>query len=237
MAKKTKEQLATTQDHLDIYDIKYDLVFLKNGSVSAVIQTTAVNFDLLSEIEQDAIIAAFSMILNSITFSVQVVVRSKKLDITKYLEKIYKIETKIKDPLMRYHAESYRKYVQDIIKENDVLDKNFYIVVSTGPQVFSEPGSGPFDWALKLLGKQSKRLDVVDTERLYKEAQTSLIPKIDHIVSEFQRLGVKIRKLDTQELVELYFDIYNPTSLHGQRIRTNVEDYKTAIVSPAILEE
>ena len=78
---------ATTQDHLDIEDIRDNMVILKNGSVCAVLQTTAVNFDLLSEIEQDAIIAAFSMLLNSISFPVQVVVRSKRLDITKYIEK------------------------------------------------------------------------------------------------------------------------------------------------------
>ena len=109
---------ATTQDHLDIEDIKNDLVILKNGGVCAVLQTTAVNFDLLSEIEQDAIIASFSMLLNSITFPVQVVVRSKRLDITKYIEKVKRIEDKQTDPLLKKQAESYRKFVQDFIKNN-----------------------------------------------------------------------------------------------------------------------
>ena len=81
----------TTQDHLDIKDIKDNFVVLKNGTICAVLETTAVNFDLLSEIEQDAIIAAFSMLLNSITFPVQVVIRSKKLDIYKYIEKRVKV--------------------------------------------------------------------------------------------------------------------------------------------------
>jgi hypothetical protein len=74
---------STTQDHLDIIDVKSNLVVLQNGSIAVPRQ--AVNFNLLSEIEQDAIIAAFSMLLNSITFPVQVVIRSKKLDITKYI--------------------------------------------------------------------------------------------------------------------------------------------------------
>lgn len=226
----------TTQNHLDIYDIKNDLVFLKNGSVSSVLQTTAVNFDLLSEIEQDAIIAAFSMLLNSITFPIQVVVRSKKLDITKYLEKIKRAELKIKDPLMKKQAESYRKYVHDVITENEVLSKSFYVVITTGSQAFTEPGSGPFDWVLKLMGKQSKRIEV-DIDKVNKEAQISLVPKVDHVINEFHRLGVRIQPLKTQELVELYFDIYNPASTQGQRIRTTIEDYKTAVVSPAIVEE
>lgn len=233
----TAQITATTQDHLDILDIKNDFVILKNGVVSIVLYTTAVNFDLLSEVEQDALISAFSMLLNSVTFPVQVVVRSKKLDISKYVDKVQKVESKITDPLMKTQASAYRKFVQDVIKENEVLDKRFFVVLSTGARnVAIEPGSGPFDWISKLMGSQNKRVNV-NVEQVMKEAQAHLVPRADHITKEFNRLGVKARKLGTQELVELYFDLYNPTSQHGQRIRTNIEDYKSAIVSPAILEE
>jgi type IV secretory pathway VirB4 component len=110
------EIIPTTQEHLDIYDIKDNFVILKTGGVCAVIQTTAVNFDLLSEIEQDAIIAAFSMLLNSITFPIQIVIRSKRLDISKYIEKVQRVENKLSDPLMKHQAEAYRKFVQDVIR-------------------------------------------------------------------------------------------------------------------------
>lgn len=226
----------TTQEHLDIYDIKDNFVILKNGAVSAVLQTNAVNFDLLSEIEQDAIIAAFSMLLNSITFSVQILIRSKKLDITKYIEKVQRIENKITDPLMKHQAEAYRKFVQDVIRRNEVLDKKFYVVVMSGAAA-SEPGTGPFDWFMKLLGTHNKRIDIINADQLLKTGRTEIEPKIDHVIKEFGRLGIKARQMNTQELVELYFDIYNPTTIHGQRIRTSVDDYKTAIVNPAIIEE
>lgn len=107
---------ATTQEHLDIEEVKNDLAILKSGGVAAVLETTAVNFNLLSEIEQDAIIAAFSMLLNSITFPIQVVIRSKRLDITKYLEKVKRVEEKLEDPLLKHHAGAYRKFVQEIIR-------------------------------------------------------------------------------------------------------------------------
>src|SRR4030043_1783134 len=100
--------VSSTQEHLDILDIKDNIVLLKNGTACAVLQTTAVNFDLKSEIEQDAIIAAFSMLLNSITFPLQVVLRSKKLDISKYIEKVQKVESRISEPLLRYKMEAYR---------------------------------------------------------------------------------------------------------------------------------
>jgi hypothetical protein len=175
------------------------------------------------------------MLLNSITFPVQVVLRSKKLDITKYVEKVQRVESKITDPLMKFQAESYRKFVQDIIKTNEVLDKRFYVVVPTIYN-YSEPNSSPFDWLGRLLGTKNKRVSF-NPDKLLDEARTQLIPKADHMIGEFHRLGIKVKQLNTQELVELYFDIYNPSSVHGQRIRTNIEDYRTAIVSPAILEE
>ena len=227
---------STTQEHLNIYDIKDDVVILKNGSTCAVLQTNAVNFDLLSEIEQDAIIAAFSMLLNSITFPVQIVLRSKKLDISKYIEKVQKVENKITDPLLRRQAEGYRRFVQEVIKQNEVLDKRFYVVVPSLNSNNAQPGSGPFDWLVRLMGTQSKSTGF-NAEQVLKTGKIDLSPKVDHLIKEFGRLGVKAHQLDTQELVELYFDIYNPSSIHGQRIRTNIEDYKTAIVNPAIIEE
>jgi type IV secretory pathway VirB4 component len=227
---------ASTQEHLDVYDIKDNFVILKNASVCAVLETTAVNFDLLSEIEQDAIISAFSMLLNSLSFSVQVVLRSKRLDITKYIEKVQKVENKLTDPLLKHQAEAYRKFVQEIIKENDVLDKKFYVVISSGGGSEKEISASPFDFVAKLMGSHTKRVNV-NIDYALKVAREQLTPKIDHVAGEFNRLGVKARQLTTQELVELYFDIYNPSSSHGQRIRTNVEDYKTALVNPAIFEE
>lgn len=228
---------STTQDHLDIIDVKNNLVVLQNGSICAVIQTKAVNFNLLSEIEQDAIIAAFSMLLNSITFPVQVVIRSKKLDITKYIEKVIRVERQIADPLLKKQAEAYRKFVQEVIKQNEVLDKSFYVVIPAGGAVTgSELATQPFGWVGKLLGKQNKRISV-DVDKTIKNYTNELMPKVDHVIKQFNRIGIQSKQLTTQELVQLYFDIYNPVSKHSQRIKTNVDDYKTAIVNPALIEE
>jgi type IV secretory pathway VirB4 component len=228
---------ATTQQHLDIEDIRDNLVILKNGAVAGILKTTAVNFDLLSEIEQDAIIAAFSMLINSITFPIQIVIRSKRLDISSYLEKVTKQEKKIEDPLLKHQAEAYRKYIQETITNNEVLDKKFYIVVSTNRIIGGGPGSGnPFDFLVRLM-RPSNTKSSVDVQAALKEAQVDLEPKLDHIQKEFRRIGIKADQLETQELVELFFDIYNPSSVHGQRIKTNISDYQTAIVNPAIFEE
>ncbi len=228
---------ATTQQHLDIEDIRDNLIILKNGSVAGILKTTAVNFDLLSEIEQDAIIAAFSMLINSITFPIQIVIRSKRLDISNYLDKVIKQEKKIEDPLLKHQAEAYRKYIQETISANEVLDKKFYIVVSTNKIVGGGPGSGnPFEFLARLFGP-TKAASSVDVQGALRAAQVDLEPKLDHIQKEFRRIGIKAEQVQTQELVELFFDIYNPSAVHGQRIKTNIADYQTAIVNPAIFEE
>lgn len=227
---------ATTQEHLDFEDIKDNFVILKNGNVVAVISTTAVNFGLLSEIEQDALIAAFSMLLNSISYPIQIVIRSKRVDITKYLDKIVQTEAMLTDPLLKKQAQSYRKFIQEIIKVNNVLDKKFYVVVPSGGMAFKEMGSSPFDWAKRLFGIHAKRVKV-NIDKAIERAKPDLLPKIEHLIGEFSRLGIKASQLTTQELVELYFEIYNPSTAQVQRVRTDIGDYKTAIVEPAILEE
>lgn len=227
---------STTQDHLDIEDIKNDYVFLKTGGVVAVIQTTAVNFDLLSEIEQDAMIGAFSMLLNSLTFPIQVMVRSKRLDISKYIDLVYKVEQQQKDPLLKFQCEAYRKFVQDLIQTNDVLDKKFFVSIPSAPTNAKELGSSPMDPIWRLFGMH-KRKTTINLEQAERRGNAELPPKIDHVIKEFNRIGVRSRRLTTQELVELFFEIYNPSSIHGQRVRTNINDYQTAVVQPAILEE
>ena len=226
----------TTQEHLDIEDIKNDYVFLKTGGIVAIIQTTAVNFDLLSEIEQDAMIGAFSMLLNSLTFPVQVLVRSKRLDISKYIDLVYKVEQQQKDPLLKFQAESYRKFVQDLIQQNDVLDKKFYVSIPSAPTTAKELGASPLDPFWRLFGMHKRQMSV-NLQQAERRGNNELPPKIDHIIKEFNRIGVRSRRLNTQELVELFFEIYNPSSIHGQRVRTNVNDFMTAVVQPAILEE
>jgi hypothetical protein len=165
-----------------------------------------------------------------------VVIRSRRLDITKYIEKVYRVETRLNDPLLKHQAQAYRKFVQEVIKKNDVLDKRFYVVIPTSVAELTQPGSGPFDWMMKLAGQHNKRVSF-NVDKVLNDGRIELAPKVDHVIKEFNRLGIKTKQLMTQDLVELYFDIYNPTTIHGQRIRTGIDDYTTAIVNPAIIEE
>src|SRR3989344_1366741 len=122
--------IATTKDHLDIETIQDDLVILKTGICSMVIQASAINFGLLSEEEQDATIYAYAGLLNSLSFPIQIVIKSDKKDISAYLELLAAQEKKLKDETLKERMKAYRGFIETTITEQNVLDKKFYLVVS-----------------------------------------------------------------------------------------------------------
>jgi len=226
---------ATTQDFIDILDVKNDLVVLKNGKVSAVLQLNSINFELLSAREQDAVISAFAGILNSLNFPIQVVIRSRAMNIEKYLNKLEKIESKISDPLLKSQAKSYRNFINNTIEVNKVLDKKFYLVVPSGYKEYENLGSGPFEFFGRLLGNQNKRPTYVNVDEAIIKAKGDLTPKIDTLVREFEKIHIHCKRLTTEELIKLYYEIYKEGADKTGRLSTNFEDYKTPIVQPATL--
>jgi len=224
---------ASTQEHLDIEDIKDSIVLLKNNAAAAVIQTTAVNFDLLSEVEQDAIIASYSQLLNSLAFPIEVVVRSKKMDISAYLENLVGVENNQTNPYLKEQIKNYRQYVADLISKNEVLDKRFYIVIPY-QEISLKPNLSLLDVLLRFFGITQKHTVRVNKRYLLDKSKIALEPKIDQIIKQLSRIGIKGRLLSTQELVELFYGIYNPASSREERIRTEASEYTAPIVEAAV---
>lgn len=222
------EVRASTQQHLDIYDIDQDLVVLKNGGVRLVLAATAVNFDLLSEVEQDAIIAAYSALLNSLSFPIQVIIRSKRLDISLYLEKLQEVEKEQDNRHLKKRIASYRGYVEQLISKNEVLDKSFFIVIPHQETFLTSP-----EGALKRIFLRRKRV-VLNKSAILKKAKINLEPKREHLVKQLNKVGVKAKQLTTKDLVELFYDIYNADVAQEQRLTQKAEDYTAPLVRPAV---
>ncbi len=198
-----------TQDFVPVQDIQNGMVISKNGSVAIIIQTSAVNFDLLSENEQMAIIGSFAGLLNSLSFSIQIVIRSKKLDISSYLEKLVKAESEQTSPLLKKLMQNYRSFVSSVIRENEVLDKQFYVVISI---TSLEVG---------MMSSTSNR------ELFLQKALTTLSPRRDHIMRQLGRIGLKASQLDDEKLVKLFYDWYNEPvfdTMDKQEIEDRVND-------------
>ena len=124
-----KPLVSTTQDHLPIADIIDDLVIYKNGSAAIVLESTSLNFGLLSEQEQEAVIAAYASLINSLSFPIQIVVRTQKKDISSYLRYLEESQKKIKNQKLSILMSSYRKFITETIKNKKVLGKRFFIII------------------------------------------------------------------------------------------------------------
>jgi hypothetical protein len=227
----------STQTHLDIEDIINDLVILKNGGAALVLQTTAVNFGLLSETEQDAAIYAYAGLLNSLTFPVQIIIRSKGMDISSYLDLLKSQEEKQANENLRYQIKKYREFIESIIKENKVLDKRFYIVVLFSPlELGAAPTAVSFLDLLNPFARKKRGGLPFPKSHILEKAKNALYPKRDHIVRQLARIGLKAEQLTTQQLVELFYDIYNPIQAGGPRLTGRATDYVAPIVAPATEE-
>lgn len=221
MANPTDKIKASTQGHLDIDDITEDLIVLKNGWVAMVLSTTAVNFDILSEAEQDATIYAYGALLNSLTFPLQVLIRSKKADITAYYQHLVEAERNQPNPDLKIQIQKYKEFVQSTVQQKTILDKRFYLVVH-----FS---------SLEMGVKSFKKTDTSNFKSkasLIADAKAALSPKREHIVKQTARLGLFSKQLTTQELIELFYDIYNPAPTGTQRVILDAESYTAPLVEP-----
>lgn len=193
----------STQDHLEITDIRDNLVILKDGSAVAIVQVSAVNFGLLSEREQDAIIYAYAGFLNSLNFAVQIVIRSKQKDISSYVALLDEEKKKQTNPLLAGQIQGYRDFILQTVKENNVIDKKFYIIIP-----FSALELGVTTTTGGMFKKNKKTLPL-PVEKVVEKAQIALGPKRDHVLRQLGRLGLRAKQLTTPELIELFYEIYN----------------------------
>jgi hypothetical protein len=222
---KTKKptQLPPTQDHLDIEKVVDNLVVLKDGTVSLVIQTTSVNFDLLSEPEQDAKIRAFGQLLNSLTHSCQILIRTKKINIRSYLGYLQSNMNNAMSPGLKRQMAIYTQFVQNLITRNEVLDKKFFIVVTFRSMIVTKT-----DPMKQMFGKEEK---ITNLDRVVEQAKAYLYPKRDHIMKQLLRIGLQSHQLSTKELIEMFFEIYNPLVSSSYASESSITDAQPQIAT------
>ena len=164
-----------------------------------MVEVGAVNFYLLSSEEQSSIIYAYSNLLNSLSFPIQIVILSKKMDVSNYLEYLENKVTTQPQQLLKTYLQHYQDYIKTIIKKNTVLEKRFFFIIPFNPLEMGASG----------MGKLQK-------EYVVTRAKTSLYPKRDHLLRLLAKMGLRATVLHQQEVVELYYNIYNPSSTGRQ---------------------
>lgn len=216
---------STTQIFTEIEDIDHDIIMFIDGSCALIIATTAVNFGLLSQKEQEAIIYAYAGLLNSLSFPIQILIRSQHKDVTSYLHLLEEQEEKQKNPKLSKSIRDYRQFVAATVKEKDVLDKKFYITI---PFSSLELGISP----KVLFGSKQKGLPY-DRTTINDRALTVLTPKRDHIMRLLNRIGLRGKQLTSEQIIGLFFNAYNPDATMPK----SIEESKPAHIANLHVKE
>lgn len=227
-----------TQDHLDILDVKDDILILVGGKFRLVFEASAINFDLLSEDEQNSTIFAYANLVNSIDYPVQILVRTRQVDITGYLKFLdSQIHEQPSGPL-REQLQDYIDFIKQLVLQNTVLQKRFFVVLpffqANNAQTANQPvrKKSPLPFLKpKELGSQSQY-----TPKTLAKAKADLEQKFQELKWQFNRLGIKIKQLNTEELIRLFYEVYNPESGENEGIKQDAPGYTTAVVRSNIVK-
>lgn len=195
----------STQEFVDIAEIKDGVVILKNNSLRAVLMVSSINFDLKSTQEQEAIVAAYQGFLNSLDFPLQILVSTRRIDIDPYIEMLAEKEKIQSNDLLRFQIGEYRNFVKNLVSASNIMTKIFYIIV---PFALTEGKQGGFLEKLKIAinPKQAK----IEREMEFENYKSQLWQRVEHVIAGLSGTGIKIAPLGTEELIELFYNAYNP---------------------------
>jgi hypothetical protein len=211
----------STQNTLQIAEIRDGIVIMNDGSFRSVIMAKSINFDLMSPQEQEGVEYSYQGFLNSLYFPVQIFIRSQKVDLQPYIEKLDKIRTEHDNMLLAMLMDDYIGYIDQLSQQTNIMDKKFYIVVPYFPHVdvqkaFSQSKNfltGFFELF------NNKEQHVVINEADLEKAKTELRNRVQAVLQGLLQCGIQGLPLDTQELIELYYDTYNPDTATRQQLK------------------
>ena len=195
--KPTAPIKSTTQEFIEVRAIEDDVVLLKDGSCCMVIETSAINFSLLSEEEQNSLVYSFGSLLNSLSFAIQIAIFSSKMNISDYLEYLEKNLQKLTSPAIKDWLLRYIEFIKSIVTQNSVLKKRFFLIIPFSPLEMGVKGASTTGYS---------------AEYVLQRAKTAIYPKKDHILRLLARVGLRSQILSKTELVNFYYNLYNPSA-------------------------
>ncbi len=201
----------STQRFLDIAAIKDDLVILNDASVRGVLLVSSINFDLKSEDEQTAIINSYVGFLNTLNYPLQVVVQSRPLNIDDYLNKLKKVEREHTNELLRMQISEYRSFISELLTLEKIMSKRFFIIV---PYSQVEDTKRKFSSRMGAVFSTAKVVKL--SRKRFAEMSTELDKRCNFIIAGLTSLGLSSQRLNTQALIELYYNSYNPDLFQRQ---------------------
>lgn len=201
----TSLKAKTTQEFVPIKEIRQGVIILKDDSLRAVIMASSLNFALKSQDEQQSILMQFQNFLNSLDFSVQIFIQSRKLDIRPY---IALLENRLKEQvsdLMKIQTREYISFIKNFTENSNIMTKSFFIVVPYSPAIINSSGVGD------MLGKKKTQTESAEKKLAeFEEHRSQLEQRVGVVTQGLVRCGIRTVELGTEEIVELFYKIFNP---------------------------
>jgi len=186
-----------TQDFLPIEEVRDDLLIMKDKSLRGIMVLSSLNFALKSAEEQEATIFQFQNFLNSLDFPCQILVQSRRLNMTGYLEKLNTIAIQQTNPLLKVQTQEYKKFIEELVTGGNIMTKNFFVVISF--------------YLTELIGTTTQqKIAAPMNEENFQRAKHQIFQRMEFVALGLQRCGLKVTALKTVELIELFWSLYHP---------------------------
>jgi len=197
-----------SQDFVPIKEIRDGVLILKDDSLRTIIMVSSLNFALKSDEEQEAIIIQYQDFLNSLDFTVQFFIQSKNLNTEPYLETLRKRQQEQTDELLKIQTKEYIEFIDEFVKATKIVSKTFYVVIPYTPTILEQKNGSLLGPLLKIFRKKEKVQ--ATPQQKFEEYKTQLQQRVDTVTQGLSRTGIRSASLNTEELIELFYKIYNP---------------------------
>lgn len=219
MADQLKTKGPATQEFVAIDEIKEGVVILKNGGLRAVLMSNSRNLELESMDSQSAVINSYVDFINSFDWPIQIIIHSRKLDINPYLETLNeKLKTQ-ENELLKIQTAEYIDFIKNFVTLTDIMIKRFYVGIPFDP--IESQTEGPIEKITSLLSKTQPKNTL--SEERFKEYKNQLLQRVEHTILTLAHVGIKASQLQTDELIELFYNLYNPEELEKKNIQLQTE--------------
>lgn len=203
----------STQQYLDIAEIKDDTIVMKDGTLRSVILVSSINFALKSEDEQDAVIESYIRFINNLSFTLEIVIQSRELDIENYLEYLKEREKEQLNKLLKIQTADYIQYIQELTSLGKIMNKRFYVVIPYDPLTDKRKNF------FSLISEALRPATIIKLkDKTFKTYQEMLDRRVESVAGGLESMGVAVVRLDTQSLIELYYKTYNPETSKNQNL-------------------
>lgn len=230
---KTPTNPNSTQNGLQIAEIRDGLVIMNDGSFRSVVMVRSINFDLMSQEEQEAVEFSYQGFLNSLYFPIQIFLHSQKIDLKPYIDRLDKIRLEQDNMLLAILMADYLDFIENLSSKTNIMDKLFYVIIPYFPNNDIKKGLDQskdlMSGLLKIFSKKNDEHIIINEEDLLK-AKTELRNRVQSVLSGLLQCGVQGLPLDTKELIELYYDVFNPDTSTRQQIN-DIDNISAEIVT------